>query len=150
MEKKDLESTLPKVSYSFADLASPSTTSMEVEHPTNGSPMGIFIHGHTSDSSAYAEIVKRIQGPQKNESFRVEKDGSREINIDLERVKRAEKVLIETITDITGDPKLKLTPEFRDEMFSKPEYKWILQQWEAHSGIRAAFFPEPKEVPLST
>ena len=118
----------------IASLAAPSKTKLELKHPNTDEPLGITFHGYTTESAEWdAAEEKAAKENEKGGKAQIimGKDEQR-MEIDREQGKQRRQLLIQSVTDITGDPNFKFTTDARDELLNNPQYRWMIEQWGAH------------------
>lgn len=128
----------------LASLASPETTTLELKHPVSDKPVGIKLTGFTPDSAQWAKNQEDIYGVEKSKALMRFEKGGASMEVDNDPEKRKELVFrsltkLEGAKDFDGDSATEIK-----KLLSKPEYKWMLEQWEDHIDERKGFFAKGK------
>lgn len=121
------------------NLASSSTTELELRHPVTSEPVGVIISGFTPDSKEWKNAEKEFIDPNRPQSLIIEK-GKQRLELDASGLEKRHNLLLSVITGIVGIDDWSYTKDKAKILFENPNYAWMIEQWGEHLDERANFF----------
>ena len=121
-------------------LASSSTTTLNLKHPMTEEETGVVISGYTPDSKEWKKFEKEVLDPNKKQSLIIEK-GKQRLELDSDGVEKRRKLLVLVITNIEGIDDWKFSEQsVEDLLINSENHQWMLEQWGEHLDDRKNFF----------